>query len=526
MKKPRILCCILTVSILAAAAVSPTGDYDSPSPAWREGPVRYLLTRSEGRTYKRLTSDTQRQELVDAFWRRRDPTPETIRNEFREQFEDRVEQTEGLRLYFETNKPMWMTDLGKIFILLGPPISQDRQQVATSIRDTVTWTYDQVPGVRQHHFNIVFVADVSGELRLSETPALDQSTIQGLSPHTPSSLFGPGALGAMRSVTHGGPGNYVDAWRQASATGGQSLLQDPVLKSVGAAYDSSLMGPAVGLATAQAESQAPPSSDQGTVEVQESFDPIPVELRTDYYQASDGTTYAAFTLSPGSDAGEIDAPVPFGAIVSLDDAAVSYPLNREDQFAAAGPEAPGTFQTGLGLDPGRYRVLFGLRDPASGRVGTHRENIRVANLTADPLNLSSLTLARELRPLKPSEMPDASVKSPYVLGSLRVVPRTTASLPSGEELHLYYQVYGAAAGEAGVPWLEITYQFEGDADGDWQALGAPIRYKDVSHPAQAWSVPTRGWPAGTFRLTVTVVDRVTGHVARKRMVFEITPAKG
>jgi hypothetical protein len=248
-----------------------------------------------------------------------------------------------------------------------------------------------------------------------------------------------------------------------------------------------------------------------------------VDLHTDFYQAADGTTYTAFTIAPSPEdpaAGKRKLQ-PFGGIVSLDRPEVTYPLNRSDQFASPGGKDASVFQTGLGMDPGRYRVLFGLQDTQNGRAGTFQQDITVADLTAVPLSLSTLTLARSLRPLSEREAPQSELKVPFILGSMEVIPRTRAEVRNGEEFHVYFQVYGGENSADGTADLEITYAFEGKAGGDWMALGEPVTQQGLQR-VQAWSFPVSGWPAGKFRFTVKVTDRIGGGSATKNLLFQVT----
>jgi hypothetical protein len=43
---------------------------------------------------------------------------------------------------------------------------------------------------------------------------------------------------------------------------------------------------------------------------------------------------------------------------------------------------------------------------------------------------------------------------------------------------------------------------------------------------QGWSFPILNWPAATFRLEVTVEDRISGEVAAGQTVFGIAAADG
>src|SRR5262245_23232179 len=57
---------------------------------WAAGPVGYLLTGEQKREFGRLPDSVSRSEFISNFWRARDPKPETVENEARNEFERRV----------------------------------------------------------------------------------------------------------------------------------------------------------------------------------------------------------------------------------------------------------------------------------------------------------------------------------------------------------------------------------------------------------------------------------------------------
>jgi GWxTD domain-containing protein len=87
--------------------------------AWSDGPVRWLLLPDERRTFERLRSDPAATVFIAAFWRRRDPDPDTPENPFADTFSERVESAD--RLYGEEGTRGSLTDRGGALILLGPP---------------------------------------------------------------------------------------------------------------------------------------------------------------------------------------------------------------------------------------------------------------------------------------------------------------------------------------------------------------------------------------------------------------------
>lgn len=164
----------------AAHSESLTDYQDRPTKQWREGPVRYIITKWEDEEYKDLENESDRARFIENFWRRRDMSPETPGNEFRSDFWRRASQAN--RLYGEeTSKPGWRTDMGKIHIIMGPPDDISRDLVAEGHRGTVVWTYRNsgAPGVGPNVV-VAFARDVTGEFRLSTEPSTDASVKEGI----------------------------------------------------------------------------------------------------------------------------------------------------------------------------------------------------------------------------------------------------------------------------------------------------------------------------------------------------------
>ena len=86
---------------------------------WYQGPVRYLLRGVEARFFRSLENDAERLAFIIQFWGRRDPGPGTLQNEAREEFWTRVARANSL--FTRTTVPGWRTDMGKVYITLGPP---------------------------------------------------------------------------------------------------------------------------------------------------------------------------------------------------------------------------------------------------------------------------------------------------------------------------------------------------------------------------------------------------------------------
>src|SRR4029453_11603353 len=166
---------LLLSSLLAAgsqAAKNPTVK------EWLDGPVRYIATPEEIKEFKRLKDDRDRASFIEQFWRKRDPSPETLTNEYRQLFRERGKEANDK--FLDSAAPGWKTDRGKIYILHGPPEEvREDPNMRTESGDTagsglIRWTYGRPagqPGLDPFVY-FAFVRNPSGEYKLSYDPVL------------------------------------------------------------------------------------------------------------------------------------------------------------------------------------------------------------------------------------------------------------------------------------------------------------------------------------------------------------------
>jgi GWxTD domain-containing protein len=145
---------------------------------WADGPVRYLMTAEERRTFTLLYNPVSRSEFVTAFWRARDPRPETVENEFRDEFEKRVAFADS---HFTDDELRGsLTDRGMVFVLLGPPTWVGRKPLRTG-EDTADSqglsTFDAQAG--QAAVNAARASSNTGKISSSKTAQLSGATQLG-----------------------------------------------------------------------------------------------------------------------------------------------------------------------------------------------------------------------------------------------------------------------------------------------------------------------------------------------------------
>jgi GWxTD domain-containing protein len=124
----------------------------SLSPAHKEflSKVRYIITSEERKAFLNLPP-SERDKFIEEFWKKRDPDPTTEVNEFKEQYFARIE--EAKKLFRGEGVEGWLTERGRIYILLGPPEQRETDPTGQTLygRPTSTeiWSYES--------FQIVFI---------------------------------------------------------------------------------------------------------------------------------------------------------------------------------------------------------------------------------------------------------------------------------------------------------------------------------------------------------------------------------
>jgi len=91
---------------------------DNPWQKWLNEDVVYIISDEEKAAFEALKTDEEREQFVKQFWARRDPTPGTPENEFKEEHYRRIAYANR---HWGGNLPGWKTDRGRIYIRYGPP---------------------------------------------------------------------------------------------------------------------------------------------------------------------------------------------------------------------------------------------------------------------------------------------------------------------------------------------------------------------------------------------------------------------
>src|SRR6185437_10769778 len=93
-------------------------ELETPYRKWLNEDVAYIITDEERSAFKRLQTDEEREQFIENFWLRRDPSADTVENEFKEEHYRRIAYANE---HFASGIPGWKTDRGRIYIVNGPP---------------------------------------------------------------------------------------------------------------------------------------------------------------------------------------------------------------------------------------------------------------------------------------------------------------------------------------------------------------------------------------------------------------------
>jgi GWxTD domain-containing protein len=147
-----------------------------------DGPAKWLMTSDEQKAWKTVKTDDEAIDFIDLFFARRDPTPGTPLNEFRNEFENRVSWSD--KLFKEGSTRGSLTERGRVAIVLGFPKDMENKMKSRSAefaafqgfdpmdptggrtmaaKDIWTYSYEQAQKFGMPKIEVVFIFDKQGE---------------------------------------------------------------------------------------------------------------------------------------------------------------------------------------------------------------------------------------------------------------------------------------------------------------------------------------------------------------------------
>jgi GWxTD domain-containing protein len=489
---------------------------------WLDEDVRWIITPEELAAFKKLTNNEERDQFIEQFWLRRDPTPDTVENEYKEEHYRRIAYANE---HFAAGIPGWRTDRGQIYIKFGPPTSIDAHPSGgtydrpieegggtTSTYPFETWRYRYLEG--QHLGNEVEIEFVDKCMCGAYQMTLDRSEKDAL-------LNVPGAgLTLYESM---GLANKADRFNG----GVERLGAGPGTAANASKYFDRL-------AQFAELQKAPPVKFKDLEEVVTSkvrYNLMPFEVRADFVKVTDDTVLVpvtiqmknrdmTFTTKDGVARGVVNI---FGRVTTLtgrvaqtfeDTVSIDVPT----ELLEKSKERNSVYWKAFPLRSGLYKVDIVVKDvnSADGRMGTWRKSINVPNLGEDRgIVTSTLILADQMEKVPSRQVGAGS----FVIGTTKVRPRVEpaegkpATFKKTERLNLWMQVYNLGLDQkTNKSSAEIEYEIVNTANNQ-----AVVNAKETSAQISAnagnqltleKALPLSALAPGTYEVRIKVNDLV------------------
>ena len=447
---------------------------------WLTEDVSYIISPEERTAFKSLLTDAAREQFVEQFWRRRDPTPDTVENEYREEYYRRLAYANE---QFAAGVPGWTTDRGHIYIKYGPPDEREQVHGTAGAVPYERWHYRYM-GNFATNVDLEFVdATASGEFRLNLDVPIREALL-GL---------GPVPRGA----------NVVAPPKMSL-----KLQPPPVTKF---------------------------QDLEAAVNAAAKVNLLPMKVQTDFIPVTGSSVLSNITIQfdrkdlQFQEKGEISSAAVnlYARITSLtrrpatwfeDVVSVDVPTSKMQQSLAGAA----TYNTRVPLQPGRYRLNIAAKDTVSGKTTSFETILDVPTLEAQGLGRSSLILADQLE-----QVPSQNLfGSPFVIGASKVRPRVGATFKREEKLGMYMQVY--------------NFQTDGKlqkADGTVEyvitRVGSDQKVFEFQEDVSAISggasevvveklLPLQSFEPGQYTLKIKVVDKRRNQTLTPSATFTVT----
>ncbi|PYX42363.1 MAG: GWxTD domain-containing protein [Acidobacteria bacterium] len=419
---------------------------------WLDEDVRWIITDEERSAFRQLSNDEERDQFIEAFWQRRDPTPDTIENEFKEEHYRRIAYANE---HFAAGIPGWKTDRGRMYIMYGPADeieshpsggSYERPMEegggSTSTYPFEDWRYRYIEGIGQEVI-IEFVdtcmcGDYHMTLDRSEKDALLYTPNAGLTLYeqmgmaNKTSRFNGGGLERLGV----GPFNQDLQTKQFDRLEQFAKLNKP---------------PAVKFKDLEEI-----VSHKITVNL------MPFDVRADFVKVTSDTVLTPITIQvknrditfvnkEGVQRGTVNI---FGRVATLsgriaqtfeDTVQVDVPAELLPKTA----ENSQVYWKALPLRPGHYRLDVVVKDVNGDRVGNWSKSLMVPDFGDERLTNSSLIVADQMYPVATKDIGTGS----FVIGTMKVRPRVPSadgkpiSFKRNQKMNFWMQVYNLSVDE-------------------------------------------------------------------------------
>jgi len=486
---------------------------------WLDEDVRWIITDEEMSAFKQLSNDEERDQFIEQFWLRRDPTPDTMENEFKEEHYRRIAYANER---FQSGKAGFRTDRGRVYVIFGPPDEIETHPTggyyqrpgeegggATSTYPFEVWRYRYLEDIGQE-ITIEFVDTcMCGDYHMT----IDRSEKDAL-------LYVPNA--GQTWFEEMGLRNKVDRF----ATGGiERLGQGPFTSH--RQHDNEFDR----LDIYGKLNRAPSIKFKDLEEVvthKIRMNLMPFDVRADFVRITADTVLVPVTVQvknrditfvnkDGVQRGVVNI---YGRVTTLtgrraqtfeDTVQVDVPAELLPKTI----ENSSVYWKAMPLRPGRYRMDLVVKDVNGDRTGTWSKAIQVPDFGDEKLASSTLILADQMEKVAPKNVGTGS----FVIGTTKVRPRLEssdgkpASFKRTQKLNFWMQVYNLGVDEkTNQPSATFQYEVVNTANNQAVVTSSESTQQMGNLGDQVTlekQVSLAALEPGTYQVTVKVSDNVS-----------------
>jgi len=500
-------------------------ELETPYRKWLNEDVAYIITDEERKAFKQLNTDEERQNFIEQFWLRRDPTPDTEENEFKEEHYRRIAYANE---HYASGIPGWKSDRGRIYITYGPadeieshpsggsyerPIEEGGGE--TSTYPFEKWRYRYIEGIG-NDINIEFVdTTMSGEYRMTMDPSEKDAL-----------LYVPGA--GLTLSEQMGMSNKTDRFNRTDGTHlGTGNM--PLPASMNEFERLSQF----------AKLQKPPvikfKDLDAVVTSKIRFNTLPMKVHVDYIKITDSTVLTPITiqferkdLNFQTKEGVAKATVNvYGRITSISRRVVNVfeePVSIEVSADLLQQAVNGAsiYQKTVPLAPGMYRLNVVAKDIVSGNMTSYEVALNVPHFEDEKLASSSLILADVIE-----KVPTRSIGTgQFVIGDSKVRPRLNETFGRDEKLGIYAQLYNFSGDEkTHKPNASIEYEIVKNGSSqkvlDYTEDVSTLPGASEQQVTVAKLLPLQSLEPGQYTLTMKVTDKGRNQTISPTATFTV-----
>jgi GWxTD domain-containing protein len=498
---------------------------------WLDEDVRWIITDEEKSAFMQLSNDEERDQFIEAFWQRRDPTPDTEENEFKEEHYRRIAYANE---HYAAGIPGWKSDRGRTYIVFGPADEIDSHPSGgsyerpmeegggeTSTFPFETWRYRYLEGIGQEVMIEFVDTCMCGDYHMT----MDRSEKDALK-YTPNA--------------------GLTLYEQMGMSSKASRFTNGGIEQLGASpFNNDLQTKQFDRLEQFAKLQAAPAVKfkdlEEVVRHKITVNLMPFDVRADFVKVTSDTVLVPVTIQiknrdvtfqnkDGVERGTVNI---FGRVTTLtgkivqtfeDTVQVDVPVELLPKTA----ENASVYWKALPLriSQNRYRLDIVVKDVNGDRTGSWSHAIQIPDFSEDKLSSSTLIIADQMEQVATKNVGTGN----FVIGTTKVRPRVAPSdgkpilFKRNQKLNFWMQVYNLSVDEkTHKPSATIEYNV---TDANNKAVIHTVESTDTmgnvgDQVTLQKTLSAANLPAGLYKIEIKVNDNLSKQTVDPTATFAV-----